>query len=524
MNTSYPSIALSKAAAVAVLAGLLAGCSTLADLQTRMQTPAAAPKDAPAVAAQPVKPEPLPDPEPAQKAKLYEWTGEGRAVTRVVVNVDEQKARFYEGDKEVGWTTVASGVSKYPTPVGAFSVQEKVANKESNLYGKIYGKGGQLINSNAKVGRTPIPEGARFDGADMPYFLRLTGDGIGMHAGPIPKPGRPASHGCIRMPKAFAPIAFRHVGVGTQVSIIGKGPSYSAYLAQQRASAPRPKPAAQAPTQSPAQSPAGTPEAVAQATSAAPPPDGVVPGSTSAEALGQTAVLAAPQGEPASAQSAAPVVNGAPDAPKVPAVAHNPEPPVAPAIATRTEPTPAAAGPNAAQAAPQAQVTSQTAPRAAAQIPGAVSAPSAARAETAPTPSARPAAGPAPAAVAPAVPSAVYYPTPQVPAYRAPVQGPVFLPPAAAPVAAQPMAPDQAVAPAKPSGTEAKAQIQPAATVQPKVPEQPAAASAAQGTGSDRCPARLPSPVRDPFRAGGGLSGGDRLRLRRAPRSHARFL
>ena len=363
MNTSYPSIALSKAAAVAVLAGLLAGCSTLADLQTRMQTPAAAPKDAPAVAAQPVKPEPLPDPEPAQKAKLYEWTGEGRAVTRVVVNVDEQKARFYEGDKEVGWTTVASGVSKYPTPVGAFSVQEKVANKESNLYGKIYGKGGQLINSNAKVGRTPIPEGARFDGADMPYFLRLTGDGIGMHAGPIPKPGRPASHGCIRMPKAFAPIAFRHVGVGTQVSIIGKGPSYSAYLAQQRASAPRPKPAAQAPTQSPAQSPAGTPEAVAQATSAAPPPDGVVPGSTSAEALGQTAVLAAPQGAPTSAESAAPVANAAPDAPKVPAVAHNPEPPVAPAIATRTEPpqTPVAAVPNAAQAAPQAQVTSQTA-------------------------------------------------------------------------------------------------------------------------------------------------------------------
>jgi len=473
MNTSYPSIALSKAAAVAVLAGLLAGCSTLSDLQTRMQTPAAVPKDAPAVVAQPVKPEPLPDPEPAKKTKLYEWTGEGRAVTRVVVNVDEQKARFYEGDKEVGWTTVASGVSKYPTPVGAFSVQEKVANKESNLYGKIYGKGGQLINSNAKVGKTPIPEGARFDGADMPYFLRLTGDGIGMHAGPIPKPGRPASHGCIRMPKAFAPIAFRHVGVGTQVSIVGKGPSYSAYLAQQRASAPRPKPAAQAPTQSPAQSPAGTPEAVA----AAPPPDGVVPGSTSAEALGQTAVLAAPQGELALAESAGAVVNAAPDAPKVPAVAHNPEPPVAPAIATRTEPTPAAAGPNAAQAAPQAQVTSQTPPRAAAQIPGAVSAPSTARVETASGPSARSAAGPAPAAVAPAVPSAVYYPTPQVPAYRAPVQGPVFLPPAAAPVAAQPTAPDQAVAPAKPSGTEAKAQIQPAATVQPKVPEQPAAAA-----------------------------------------------
>jgi lipoprotein-anchoring transpeptidase ErfK/SrfK len=482
MNSSYPPIALSKiaarAAGVAVLGGsLLAGCSTLADLQTRMQAPADLPKDAPAVVAQPVKPEPLPDPEPAKKTKLYEWSGQGRAVTRVVVNVDEQKARFYEGDKEVGWTTVASGVSKYPTPVGTFSVQEKVANKESNLYGKIYGKGGQLINSNAKVGKTPIPEGARFDGADMPYFLRLTGDGIGMHAGPIPKPGRPASHGCIRMPKAFAPIAFRHVGVGTQVSIVGKGPSYPAYLAQQRASAPRPKPAVRAPAQGPAEFPAGTPETVAQAAPAAQATDGAAPSSTSAETLGQSAILVAPQGTPA----AAPLVTAAPDAPKVPAVAHNPEPPVAPAIATRTEPpqTPVAAAPNAPHAAPQVQAPAQAPARTAAPAPVAVTAPNAPRAETVSAPAAKPVPGPVPGAAhaASAAPAAVYYPTPQVPAYRAPTQAPMYLPPAVAPVAAQPAAPAQAVAPAKPSGTEAKAQIPPAAMGQPKAPEQPAAAA-----------------------------------------------
>jgi lipoprotein-anchoring transpeptidase ErfK/SrfK len=497
MIISHPSITLSKAATlaagVAMFAGLLSGCSTLANLQTRMQGQGAAPKDAPAVVAQPVKPEPLPNPEPAKKTKLYEWTGEGRAVTRVVVNVDEQRAHFYEGDKEVGWTTVASGVSKFPTPVGSFSVQEKVANKESNLYGRIYGKGGQLINSNAKVGKTPIPEGARFDGADMPYFLRLTGDGIGMHAGPIPNPGRPASHGCIRMPKAFAPIAFRHVGVGTQVSIVGKGPSYSAYLAQQRASAPRPKPAAQAPAQPPAQPSVGAAETMAQAATAVLASDGVVPGPTSAEPLGPSAVLAAPQGVPAPAQSSPPIATVAPDAPKVPAVAHNPEPPVAPAIATRTEPTQTlvATVPNAAKELLQAPVSGQTPAPVVAQTPVAVSAPGVTRAETLPAPGAKPVSGPAHAAQTPstpAAPTAVYYPTPRVPAYRAPVQGPVLLPPQAAPVAAQttapaqtaaaaqPKAPEQPVAAAKPQAAESKAPAQPAA-VQPKAPEQPAAAA-----------------------------------------------
>jgi lipoprotein-anchoring transpeptidase ErfK/SrfK len=460
MNATQPSIARSNpaavAAAIAVLASALAGCSTLSDLQGRLTKPAAAAKEAPAVAAQPAKPAPLPDPEPAKKTKLYEWTGDGRSVTRIVVNVDEQKARFYEGEKEVGWTTVASGVSRYPTPVGSFSVQEKVANKESNLYGKVYGKGGQLISSNAKMGKTPIPDGARFDGADMPYFLRLTGDGIGMHAGPIPRPGRPASHGCIRMPKAFAPIAFRHVGIGTQVSIVGKGPSYSAYLAQQRASAPRLKPAAQAPTQGPTQPPGATPEQVAQA------PASAVPDALSAGAAAVSPIPGAAQGTPPPAQPNAPVAVVTPDAPKVPAVAHDPEPAVAPAIATRTEPaqTQVPPGPGSAPAVVPVQPGHAGVP-ALSQVPVAA-------------PASKPGAGPAsraPAAAVPSVPTTVYYPTPQVPGYRAPVQAPAVLPPGAA-VAVQPAAPTQAGATAKPPAAEPKAQAQPAANVQSKESEQ----------------------------------------------------
>jgi hypothetical protein len=88
-------------------------------------------------------PDPIPKPQEKPKpGRLYEWSGEGRKVSRIVVNTDEQKARFYDGDEQIGWTTVASGVNKFPTPTGQFEVMEKVANKRSNLYGKIYGSGG----------------------------------------------------------------------------------------------------------------------------------------------------------------------------------------------------------------------------------------------------------------------------------------------------------------------------------------------------------------------------------------------
>jgi lipoprotein-anchoring transpeptidase ErfK/SrfK len=55
--------------------------------------------------------------------------------------------------------------------------------------------------------------------APMPFWMRLTHYGIGMHAGVIPKPGEAASHGCIRLPKELAPVLFDAVEVGTTVKI-----------------------------------------------------------------------------------------------------------------------------------------------------------------------------------------------------------------------------------------------------------------------------------------------------------------
>lgn len=187
--------------------------------------------------AEPPQPDPLTIPKPQEKpkpGKLYEWNGNGRSVSRVVVSIDEQRARFYDGNEQIGWSTIASGISKHPTPVGHFDILEKVENKKSNLYGKILNKNGKVAKSNAKMGADKVPPGGRFDGAKMPYFMRLTYDGIGMHAGPIPRPGKPASHGCIRMPKQLAPILYKHVTTGTPVTIHGKGPNYGNYAERQR--------------------------------------------------------------------------------------------------------------------------------------------------------------------------------------------------------------------------------------------------------------------------------------------------
>lgn len=165
------------------------------------------------------------EPEPPARELLYEWNGNGRTISRISVDVDEQKATFYDGPEQIGWGMVATGIRHFSTPKGRFTITEKVANKRSNLYGRIYDSSGQLAAVNARRGVHRIPPGGSFQGAKMPYFMRLTKGGVGMHGGPIPDPGTPASHGCIRLPKDLAPLVYERVRVGTPVSVVGIGPS-----------------------------------------------------------------------------------------------------------------------------------------------------------------------------------------------------------------------------------------------------------------------------------------------------------
>lgn len=177
---------------------------------------------------------PPPSPPPRSVVKkstgLFEWKGDSKSITSIQIHVDEQKAYLYHGEDQVGWTYVATGITSFPTPTGEFKVLEKIQDKVSNLYGKGFDASGKLVNSDFKVGRDLLPPGGKFEPAKMTYFMRLTGDGVGMHIGPIPKPGRRASHGCIRLPSKFAGTIFRHTAIGTPVKITGAGPDYKTYL------------------------------------------------------------------------------------------------------------------------------------------------------------------------------------------------------------------------------------------------------------------------------------------------------
>ncbi|MGV3662675.1 MAG: L,D-transpeptidase [Prosthecobacter sp.] len=152
---------------------------------------------------------------------LFVWHGTGQpGPLSVNIDLSEQKAYLFKSGQNVGWTYVATGRSGFATPTGTFRIMEKIVDKRSNRYGTIVDRNGDVVNSNATAGVSRIPPGGRFVGARMPYWMRITGYGVGLHAGPIPRPGAPASHGCIRLPRDFAETIFDNANVGTRVTIM----------------------------------------------------------------------------------------------------------------------------------------------------------------------------------------------------------------------------------------------------------------------------------------------------------------
>jgi lipoprotein-anchoring transpeptidase ErfK/SrfK len=92
----------------------------------------------------------------------------------IVVSIPTQTAFVFRKGEEWDWTQVSTGKAGNDTPTGAFPILQKKLHHRSNLY----------------------------DDAPMPFMQRLTWDGVALHAGRVT--GSPASHGCIRLPAAFA--------------------------------------------------------------------------------------------------------------------------------------------------------------------------------------------------------------------------------------------------------------------------------------------------------------------------------
>ena len=146
------------------------------------------------------------------------WDGDGvEGSPSITIDLGEQKAFFYKGQRLVGVSMISSGREGYATPPGTYKVIQKSKDHVSNLYGDYVDAAGNVMVANVGVKRDPKPPGARFRGAPMPYFLRFHG-GYGLHAGFLP--GFPASHGCVRMPERMAQIFFANVSQGTPVRVV----------------------------------------------------------------------------------------------------------------------------------------------------------------------------------------------------------------------------------------------------------------------------------------------------------------
>jgi len=150
---------------------------------------------------------------------LHAWHDDGGpGQVAVTISLPDQIAEFKRGGCDIGWCYVATGRVGHGTSPGKYRITEKIVDKYSNFYGWIEDEMGNVVNGDATP-RTPVPKGMKYVPASMPYWMRLTSRGVGMHGGLIPEPGKPASHGCIRMPKDFVPLLFEAVEVGTPVTI-----------------------------------------------------------------------------------------------------------------------------------------------------------------------------------------------------------------------------------------------------------------------------------------------------------------
>lgn len=107
----------------------------------------------------------------------------------IVVSIERQKVTVYDNTGVFAESPVSTGMKGHSTPMGVFSVIQKHKFHHSNIY----------------------------SGAPMPYMQRITWSGVAMHAGVLP--GYPASHGCIRMPMAFAMKMWNWTRMGARVIV-----------------------------------------------------------------------------------------------------------------------------------------------------------------------------------------------------------------------------------------------------------------------------------------------------------------
>jgi lipoprotein-anchoring transpeptidase ErfK/SrfK len=144
--------------------------------------------------------------------------GAGSGPPKIRISLSEQTAYFYKGGTLVGKSWLSTGSEGHRTPTGSFRIIQKNKWHKSSRYGAFVDAAGNVVDGDVDAKKDRVPPGLRYEGAKMTNFMRLTPDGVGMHAGFLP--GYPASHGCIRMPENMSENFFNNVALGTPVTIV----------------------------------------------------------------------------------------------------------------------------------------------------------------------------------------------------------------------------------------------------------------------------------------------------------------
>jgi hypothetical protein len=121
------------------------------------------------------------------------WDDRGVPPGPVWIRIDlaRQIISIFRAGHEIGSAVILFGTDGKPTPVGEFHIIERAREHRSNLYD-----------------------------AEMPFMLRLTRDGVAIHASKVLAGS--ATHGCIGIPMDFASRVFDEAKRGDLV-IIEKG-------------------------------------------------------------------------------------------------------------------------------------------------------------------------------------------------------------------------------------------------------------------------------------------------------------
>jgi hypothetical protein len=121
------------------------------------------------------------------------WNDQGVPAGRIWIRVDldAQLVSVFRAGHEIGTAVILYGADEKETPEGKFPILAKLKDHRSSLYD-----------------------------AEMPYTLRLTGDGVAIHGSDV-KWGA-ATHGCIGVPVEFARKLFAQAATGDEVTILSR--------------------------------------------------------------------------------------------------------------------------------------------------------------------------------------------------------------------------------------------------------------------------------------------------------------